>query len=323
MRVPMQSILYTILITLSSSIVFAIIVYIFKIRQLYLVQINFFDYGNIQSRDEKILEFKIINKSKFVEEEIIVTLPMESCYELIGSDCANIIIDQNQIKLSRLPKLTEISILILAKDFSKSSNISPEITSKTTKGRTITKISDVPLTYGDLFIATVLVITFFVGTIYGTDYYIEYKKNTEILQKQETNKKTLARFAHLKSMGWGDEQIIKYAASDLSKLYSDYELPITIRKIEENGKRITVIFFINNKTIFDFNVTISLPQIDNKDVQIKNLRYDKANVAPNSSQEAISEFEITKGEPQNIIYTTFISFNNEILRMEFTANIKK
>ena len=319
----MQEFLFPILIGLSISIIAGLVFYIFKIRQLYLVQINFFDYGSIQNKDERILEFKVINRSRFTEEKIIVSLPIESSYELLGSDYANIIIEKNQVKISRLPKLTEITILVLAKEHSRSSGIHPEITSKMTKGTTLKKMAAVPLNYGDIFVAIVMAITVFLGTIYSTIYYLDYANGVKIQQEQEANKKILSRFAHLKDIGWQDNQIISYAKSELSKLYSDYELPISIKKISVNGKNTLVTFFINNKTIFDFDVTISLPTADKEDVKIKNINFASTKVCSNTSLEATSEFEVIKGTPKKVIYTVFVKFDNEIFKMEYVAKIDK
>lgn len=327
----MNNTLFAITTGISISVIAGFVFYIFKIRQLYLVQTNFFNYGNLPNKDERILEFKILNRSKFSEEDIIVNLPLELEYDLIGSDYPNVIIKNNQIEISRLTKATEISILILVKGDFNFANILPVISSKTTKGSIIKKLSDVPQNYGNilLIISTVIVIFFVMSS--GMDYYFEHKRNEEAKRNEETKRsgerekeKLLNQFEHLKNLGWDNKDIFEYATSNISKAYSVYELPIVVKDIKRNGKKISVIFLVVNKTIFNFDITISLPKFKGES-EFKNINYARGilSAKPHEIVEYQSEFEITKGNPETVSYDVYIKFGKDIFAMKYNLPLAK
>lgn len=92
-----ESIAIGIIVTLTG----ALLIYIFRIRQLYAVIPRFFAVSNLLE-NSKLVEIRIFNKSRISEEDIIVSLDSEIKCELVGSTCESISISNNKISIPRV-----------------------------------------------------------------------------------------------------------------------------------------------------------------------------------------------------------------------------
>ena len=73
----------------------ALLLYIFKIRQLYIVVPTLYGYSDLTSKG-KVFEVKLYNKSLQMEEDIQVTMPSDFSYSIIATDNNAVKLESNR-----------------------------------------------------------------------------------------------------------------------------------------------------------------------------------------------------------------------------------
>lgn len=104
-----------------------------------------FSYSHITDKGQ-LVEISIFNRSFKTEEAIDVTLNPAYSYELLGSNSQDVVAEKNRIKIARIGPSDEVTALIIVEHgiFKKDDII--QILSKETKGRTVSKLEEVPPT---------------------------------------------------------------------------------------------------------------------------------------------------------------------------------
>jgi hypothetical protein len=229
-----------IIVTLSG----ALLIYIFRLRQLYVLIPRLFSVSNLLE-NSKLVEVRIFNKSKISEEDIIVSLDSEISCELVGSTCESLSMINNKIKIPRVSPGDDYSALLSIEkgDLTKEKILS--ITSKNTKGKVLSKLEDLPPNFGNVILMILLFIAFATAPIAGIEYYQNYKKETAINSLKILVKKN-----------WSDYE--RYATSNFRKNYSDGEFPIYLSDVKRKKQNIMITFRLINKSASEMEVSKTL-----------------------------------------------------------------
>lgn len=209
-----------------------IIVYVFKISQLYISVTRLFLKTKL-SDNGNIVEINIYNQSKMMEEDIVINLNNELKYEILSTSFDDLELNGNKLSISRLSPLNSISVLLLIENGNFSKTDIKSISSKTTKGKIINK-EDLPLNYGYLLMLIILGIFLSMAPIVLFNLYNNY-------QLEETRKE----YQFLEKKGFYNYD--EYLESKTRKSYSKTEFPIyQISKIQEEDIIILEYRLINN-----------------------------------------------------------------------------
>lgn len=241
----------------------SVVAYLFRMRQLYVASPKLFRHAPI-SKNGSLCELIVYNKGNQVEESIQVVLDPELKGELLASGSGDIALEGSTLKIERLHKGCEASVMLLIENGTLDSTKIVSISSKATKGSVLKKVTDVPPNFAKAFIFFVLVLGFFPAMIYGTyaydkihGAYVRYQLKT----------------AH--DLGWSN--LSKYYTSDLKKSYSNQEFPVRYlgRKTDVN-KRNMLEFEAYNKTAVTLEITANKAESTPGDVT----NFSSADVLP-------------------------------------------
>ena len=154
-------------------LVAAVIIYIFKMRQLYLVNFHNFHYGPL-SDDGRVIELLVFNRSRSTEEDIVVELLPELKYSVVAFDSADTDVTGSQIRIKRIPPFSEFSVILLAEGSFIPEKIVSIFSSKAIKGKIIDKIEHVPSPYWNLCLYPAIL-----GCLLCGVWYAAHSKITE------------------------------------------------------------------------------------------------------------------------------------------------
>lgn len=228
----------------------AVIIYAFKTRQLYVVIPRLFPKSKL-SDNSNIVELRVFNKSRMMEEDVLINLNSSYNYEIIASTLEEIQLEKNKLSISRLAQGDEFSILLLAEDGNFSDKDITSISSKTTKGKLIKDLQSIPPNFGSallsiLFLVFLVSIPFLSINLYNS---INDNSNSVILKEQNS------KYNFLKEEGWSEYD--RFVESELSKLYIDKEFPIYQSSMKRKGNIVLINFKLINKYARDMNFIIS------------------------------------------------------------------
>ena len=289
----------------------SLIVYIFKIRQLYVVKLLYFEY-NYQDKKENIYESTVINRGNSNEEDIEVVLPSKYSYYIISSTLSNINLNKNIISIERLAKKSEIRFLISINECIDFKNIDINLSSSSTKGKVIGQYRDVPHNYGSIALITLSFISILPIEFFLFELYDEYKSYAIVEE-----------YKNLDKMGWDKKSIKEYGKSELSKAYSKVELPITIKDLKLIDNELVLVISTNNKTVYDLNI-ISV-DIESNGKKLKNIIHKNESytniykITPSYCNNVFKYYFKSQNDIDSVIIKVFFSINHEYIN----ANIFK
>lgn len=245
----------------------SVVAYLFRMRQLYVALPKLFRHAPI-SKNGSLCELIVYNKGNQVEESIQVVLDPELKGELLASGSGDIALEASTLKIERLHKGCEASVMLLIENGTLDSTKIVSISSKATKGSVLKKVTDVPPNFAKAFIFVVLVVGFLPAMIYGT--YAYDKIHASYVRHQ-------LKVAH--ELGWSN--LSKYYTSDLKESYSNQEFPVRYigRKTDVN-KRNMLEFEAYNKTAVTLEITANKAESAPGDVT----NFSSADVLPMSKR---------------------------------------
>lgn len=237
----MDSLFIQLTIGLFTLLIGTAIIYLFRIRQLYLVIPQLFSHSAI-STNGKVAELKIINHGKRTEEDIKVALDPSLQYEVISATTSDIKIEDSILSISRLSPMDTISIIVLIEggDFGKEKISS--ISSKDIKGKIIENIDSVIPNIGNTILTTLSYIAIVPLVFFGLSAYDNWDTERQIDQ-----------LSYISEQGW--EGLEKYAESDFRSAYSDAEFPIYQESITRKGDVVSASFIFINKAATEVKLT--------------------------------------------------------------------
>lgn len=226
----------------------ALVMYAFRVRQLYLLVPKMFGYSALTEKG-KILELRVFNRGRSMEEDVHIDMPPALTYELIAADHPDVQLDKNKLVLSRIPPRSEVSLVVLAEGAIEAESFSPTLSSKTTKGKVVKKLEEVPPNAGVVVLSIGGVLMLFALVILIPSKWIEYQN-----ERQETQKKEiLGRYAFLEQSGW--RKFDSYVFSEVRRSYSGFEFPIAFNSARRKGNYVEIQFLATNKTAAPLKAT--------------------------------------------------------------------
>lgn len=220
----------------------SIVAYLFRMRQLYAATPKLFRHAPI-SKDGSLCELIVYNRGNQVEENIQVDLDPELKGELLASSSSDITLEGATLKIERLHKGCEASVMLLIENGLLDVTRIVSVSSKGTKGTVVKKVADVPPNFAKAFLIGSLLVGFVPALIYGTKAY-------EQLRSEYVEYRLQAAY----QVGWSN--LSSYYGSDIRQSYSNQEFPIRfIRQQIDGSKRPTLIFEVYNKTASPMRVT--------------------------------------------------------------------
>jgi len=269
------------------AIVSASIIYIFKIRQLYIavprlfVKTKLTDNGNIA-------ELKIFNKSKMMEEDIIVNLDSKLKYEILSTTLDELELKVNKLVIPRLAPSDEISVLLLIENGDFLDTDIKSILANTTKGKIIA-LENLPPNYGLFFVMMFI----FISLIFAPSKLLELYDNYQLEQIKK-------EYSFLEKNGYIEYD--EYLKSDIKKFYDKTEFPIfqisqkregdivsfNYRLVNNLASQMIIIiekkdgnniypFILKPKEYKDVSLNIHFPKDSKMDEQILNFRINALN----------------------------------------------
>lgn len=314
----MQELVIGIVVTLIG----ALVVGMFNARQLYVVIPRFFGHGGLTSSGQ-LIEVRLYNRGRSMEEELTLSLPPKGVYELVGAEHPDLVLDNKAISLMRLGPRTETSMLILAEGISLS-EFSPSLSSKATSGVLLKKIEDVPPNYGSVALVLCLIAAFMLGGYSWVERDLAdfraslneeaKKRETEKLEKENQKREYMENFGYLDDLGWTG--IENFVESKIHLSYPGFEFPVSISSSTKSNGYYSIGILVANKTASNMEVTA---YFESEDVVIDSDLRDGAvsnfsvSIAPFSAKELFSKVKVDRAPLDKIYLKLALATNNSFV----------
>ncbi len=227
-------------VALLATVLGALLLYVFRLRQLYVVIPRLFSVSQLTSTG-RMVELRVYNKSRGTEEDVAVSLEPSRIYEIVASTDATSSLKSAVIHIPRIPPGDDYSVLLLVENGDLTKDHVSTVSSKTTKGKVLPKIEDVPPNAGNVLLAILAVVLIAGGPIAAKEQYDQWRLAH-----------TLAEMDYLKENGWSNYE--GYADSDLVRSYGKGEFPIYQMDVRRVGDAIIVPFKVVNNTAGEMKV---------------------------------------------------------------------
>jgi len=90
----------------------ALLIYAFRVRQLYVVIPRLFSVSSITTNG-KLVEIRAYNKGRGIEEDVTINLDPSLKYEIVASTDSSCTLGQSTIRIPRIPPGNDFSVLLL------------------------------------------------------------------------------------------------------------------------------------------------------------------------------------------------------------------
>ncbi len=236
------------IIGLAVTTVGTLLVYAFRVKQLYVVIPRLFSVS-VLTTNGKIAEVRTYNKGRSTEEDVLIALDPSLKYEIVASSDSTCVLESSAIKIPRIPPGDDFSVLLLVEGGDFSRERLSTISSKSTKGKLLNGIENVPPNAGTALLGVVAFLALMAAPITGIDYYYKSKK----VAAEELTASRLARLDYLRKEGW--TEFDRYSASAFREYYLDGEFPLHQTKVERKGDVVEIQFRVVNKSAAELRLT--------------------------------------------------------------------
>lgn len=236
------------IIGLSVTTLGALLVYAFRVRQLYVVIPRLFSVS-LLTTNGKVAEVRTYNKGRSTEEDVLITLDPSLKYEIVASSDSTCALESSAVKIPRIPPGDDFSVLLLVEGGDFSRERLSTISSKTTKGKLLNGIENVPPNAGNALLAVVAFLALMAAPVAGIHYYYEWQKASA----DELKAGRLARLDYLSKEGWSN--LDRYSDSTFRDRYADGEFPIHQTKIARKGDIVEIQFRVVNKSAAELRLS--------------------------------------------------------------------
>lgn len=284
-----------------STLAAALILYFFRMRQLYLVVSKLFQYSEV-TQSGKTTELIIVNRGRQTEEDIKVEFDPSYSYKMIASTSTGVLLENNILQIQRISPRDEVSVVLETthKDFSKKSVAA--ISSKTTKGKLLEKLDEVPPNAGNAALVIAAFILIPVVLWLSINAYDKYREQQKLLSVQKCS-----------VQGW--QYIDNYAESDLAAHYSNGKFPVEIKGYKRiKDKLILNIELINNADDWlSFGVNVVSPAGDkNLDLNDKTWIHDVMVAPKEISKQSFSAYLPVKFPHQILLIEVDMKYKGKL-----------
>ena len=278
----------------------ALLLYIFKIRQLYIVVPTLYGYSDLTSKG-KVFEVKLYNKSLQMEEDIQVTMPSDFSYSIIATDNNAVKLESNLIHLSRLGAGESVSVLLLAEGGDNQTLLSHHVSSKTTTGKFVENINLLPGNFGKQFVSLIVMLLFLGGLSFAFDKCLEYTS----AKSRAMRANIVDSYSDISSYGWKGLEF--YIDSDIASSYSKSELPIHYNSMSVKDAVYTLNFTATNKTAIPFSIGAFVASTDDT-VKFESISTESYNITaldPMQSKQIILKIKVQNAADAKTMHILF------------------
>lgn len=248
-----------------------------------------------------------------MEEEVHIVMPSNLTYELLASDHTDVKLEKNKVILSRIPPMSDISMILLAEGSIDGDTFIPSITSKTSKGKIVKKAEEILPNYGTILISFFTAILIFAFMLYAPKKYYEY-------QREQAKQVILNNYAYLQEDGWTGFEV--FHQSGYQQSYGKNEFPLAFTGVKKIGEKTFELSFIaTNKTTLPLMIDT---YFDNDDeIIFSSLKGIKnafsVSVNPLTSSPVVVSFTLDNDKKLSDIYIGFILkfSNNSLFGIQF------
>lgn len=218
-----------------------------------------FSYSHITDKGQ-LVEISIFNRGFKTEEAVDVTLNPAYSYEMLGSNSQDASTEKNKVKISRIGPSDEVTALIIVEGGVFKNDDIVQILSKETKGKTVSKLEEVPPT-GPQRIG---LISFFV--VVPAVLYAGYLSLNFAIKNFEPSSALLAKKERVVINGWN---VPSYISTTSPKMLEDFEsskISATIGSPSAKGDTVTLPVSVSNSTsrIIKFSLAMTTVASENK-----------------------------------------------------------
>jgi len=288
---------------LAVTIIGTLLIYAFKIKQLYLVVPRLFSSSLLSDNEGKIVEVRIFNRGRNAEVDVQVTLDPGVSYEIVAATDSTSSINSSIISVPRVPPGDDYSVLLLVEGGVFTNERISGVSSLTTKGKIIKELGDVPLNVGKTFLGLLAFLLLSAIPIAGIEGYQAWEKS-----------KKHAHFVELTNaldQSWGGLE--EYAESDFAKYYSSGEFPIHLLEKHRSGKRVVLKFRLINRAAAPLKVVseVDILLLINAPKTWNYTEYESKTVPPGSTGDIEVNLFWPKGEVQETEIIFYLSVGAE------------
>lgn len=226
-----------VVIGVAAMLLGTLIIFIFRLRQLYVVVPNLFTCSALSEKG-KIVEIQIFNRGRLSENSIEVPLSPDSDYEILASTDERCSLNGQTLALPRLAPDDHYSVLLLVENENFGNDTVSGVSSSTTKGKKIAELASVPMNYGLAVIVTLFLLAAMstpVSIAMAFDWYEEKEHAAKLDQLKES--------LDLKWQG-----LDYYSKTEFSENYKTGEFPIHIEDIQKKGDLLNIRVRLVNKS---------------------------------------------------------------------------
>lgn len=205
---------------------------------------RYFTYSKL-SDSGKTVEITILNRGVRPEEDIELQLDPARRYTLLASSDPNLTIDDNLLKVKRIPEGNNVEAILLVEqgDFGNANIIA--LISKEAKGKIVNKLEEAPLSPTAVPIVIIILLIFFAAPIYVGYYAITSGGHPELLLDGISGN-TAHRAHALEESGW--QNATRFADSLLGQQYGLGEFPVIIKYEGRKADLVKYEITLDNKT---------------------------------------------------------------------------
>jgi hypothetical protein len=289
---------------LAITLLGALLLYAFKVRQLYVVIPKLFSASSLTSNG-KLVEIRTINRGRLTEEDVQIGLDNSLRYEIVASSDSSCTLNSTTISIPRVPPMDDFSVLLLVEGGEFTKERLSTISSKNTKGKILPGIEHVPPNAGTLLLGLLLFVSVIFLPVFGVEYY-----------QSSAKARQLSKLEYLKKDGWGD--LARYSQSEFRGRYSDGEFPIHLVKVLRKADIVEIEFRVVNKSAAALTVSLysSWPH-ENEDPrpwEDRNIYASK--VQPQDASNIMVKLYYPKGKKGDAAAKFLLDVNKETISLD-------
>lgn len=284
-----------IMVGLVVTIVGTLIIYTFRLNQLYVVVPRLFSNSPLTTKG-KLVELRVFNKGRAAEVEIRITLDPGVSYEIIASSDSTSSLRNSTVTIPRIPPGDDYSVLLLVEGGDFNNDRISGISSASTKGRLLRELTEVPPNFGKLLLGGIALIMLSVAPFASLEGYSKWQdiKNHDRVDQLE------------KSLGNVWENLDHYSNSEYRKHYSGGEFPIHLIGTVRNAKHVILKFRVINRAAapLELHSIAEWPFSDGETEPWKYSKYQTQKISPGATED----FDVFLFWPKGKLDAATISF---------------
>lgn len=221
---------------LAATVLGSLLLYAFKLKQLYLVVPRLFSSSFLSTKG-KLIEVRIFNRGKGAETDVQISFDPAITYEIIASTDSTCALQNSTVQIPRISPGDDYSVLLHVEGGDFNNDRIAGISSATTKGKVLKDLTEVPPNAGNAILGLVGILLLAASPVAAIEGYEAWQESKAQQHESEV----------VESLDNGWSEIGQYTRSKFSRLYALGEFPIHFVEQSRMGERVLVKFRIVNR----------------------------------------------------------------------------